>query len=185
MTVLKAGDNVGGVTVGAMEGLTGDNNGNFYLADRGADGAADPTNSDTCHVWRINANTSDVDLVGQITADPCRSSGLTFDRHGDLFITTAEGGGIIYRLTPNATSPTSPSATGSVFVTGVPGANRVAFDRHDNLCVSDGTANQGLGGKFRQTTSRSSAGAPLSRSRLNTVGVGSERDAVSTGAPAR
>ena len=34
-TFLKAGDRIDGVTVGAMEGLTGDNNGNFYVADRG------------------------------------------------------------------------------------------------------------------------------------------------------
>jgi sugar lactone lactonase YvrE len=190
MTVLKVGDVIDGVTVGAMEGLTGDNNGNFYMADRGAlDGGADPTNSDTCHVWRINANTGDVDLVGQITADPCRPSGLTFDRHGDLFITTAAGAvGIIYRLTPNATDPTSASATGSVFVTGVPGANGVAFDRHDNLYVSDGTENEG---RVWQVPANHVAGAPAAPPlfrvppRLNTVDVGSERDAVSQDGPAR
>jgi hypothetical protein len=112
MTVLKSGDLIDTVTVGAMEGLTGDDNGNFYVADRGP---SDTDNTDTCHVWRINTSTGNVDLVGQITADPCRPSGLTFDRRGDLFITTAESGGFIYRLTPNATSPTAPSATGSVF----------------------------------------------------------------------
>jgi hypothetical protein len=32
-TVLTAGQIVDGVTVGTMEGLTGDNDGNFYVAD--------------------------------------------------------------------------------------------------------------------------------------------------------
>jgi sugar lactone lactonase YvrE len=185
MTVLKVGDVIKGVTVGAMEGLTGDDNGNFYVADAGAS-ATDLT--DTCHVWRINSNTGDVDLVGQITADPCRPQGLTFDSHGDLFITTPDGGGFIYRLTPNATSPTSPSATGSVFATGVPGANGVAFDRHGNLYASDGTETQGRVWQVPANhIAGGSAGPALFRvpPRLNTVHVGSERDAVSPDGPAR
>ena len=137
-TYLKARDIIGGVTVGAMEGLTGDDNGNFYVADRGDD----TTNNDTCHVWRINYNTGMVDLVGQIEADPCRPSGLARDSKGDLFITTGEGGGIIYRLTPNATNPTFGGALGSVYATGVPGANGVAFLGTD-LFVTDGGQNMG------------------------------------------
>jgi sugar lactone lactonase YvrE len=138
-TFLKAGDIIGGVAVGAMEGLTGDDNGIFYVADRGP---SDTDNSDTCHVWRINYNTGIVDLVGQIEADPCRPSGLARDSNGDLFITTGEGGGIIYRLTPNATNPTSGGALGSVYATGVPGANGVAFLGID-LFVTDGGQNLG------------------------------------------
>lgn len=135
---------VGDVTVGNMEGLTGDNNGILYVADRGVnDGGSDPTNADTCHVWRINTNTGDVDLVGQIT-DTCRPSGLTFDANGDLFITSGvdsgtNDGGSIYQLTPNVANPTGASATGSEYATGVPGANGVAFDRNGNLLVTDGT----------------------------------------------
>jgi sugar lactone lactonase YvrE len=136
---LKAGDMIGVVAVGAMEGLTGDDNGNFYVADRGL---SDTDHTDTCHVWRINSNTGMVDLVGEIEADPCRPSGLTFDANGDLFITTAEDPGIIYRLTPNAISPTSGAALGSIYATGVPGANGVAFLGND-LFVTDGTANRG------------------------------------------
>ena len=83
-----------------------------------------------------------MDLVGQIEADPCRPSGLARDSNGDLFITTAEGGGIIYRLTPNATNPTSGGALGSVYATGVPGANGVAFLGTD-LFVTDGGQNMG------------------------------------------
>lgn len=81
-----------------------------------------------------------MDLVGQIEADPCRPSGLARGSNGDLFITTAEGGGIIYRLTPNATNPGG--ALGSVYATGVPGANGVAFLGTD-LFVTDGV--QALG----------------------------------------
>ena len=138
-TVLAAGDVVDGVPVGSMEGLTGDNDGNFYVADRGVN---DADHTDTCNVWRINSNTGSANHVGQIIDDPCRPSGLTFGLNGDLFITTGEAPGIIYRLTPDATNPTSPAATGSVYATGVPGANGLAFLGGD-LFVSDGTGNQG------------------------------------------
>jgi hypothetical protein len=149
-TFLKAGDIVGGVAVGAMEGLTGDDNGIFYVADRGP---SDTDNNDTCHVWRINYNTGIVDLVGQIEADPCRPSGLARDSNGDLFITTGEGGGIIYRLTPNATNPTSGGALGSVYATGVPGANGVAFLGTD-LFVTDGGQNLGRVWKIASCATR-------------------------------
>jgi sugar lactone lactonase YvrE len=45
----------------------------------------------------------------------------------------------IYRFTPNAGTP--PTAT--VFATGVPGTNGVAFDRDGNLWTGDGTTGQG------------------------------------------
>ena len=45
----------------------------------------------------------------------------------------------IHRLRPSASSP--PTAT--VFATGVPGANGVAFDRRGDLWVSDGGTGQG------------------------------------------
>jgi sugar lactone lactonase YvrE len=140
-THLIAGEVRDGVTVGVMEGLTGDSNGNFYVADRGA---SDTNHTDTCHVWRINANTGAVDLVGQITADPCRPSGLTFDDAGFLYITTAVGAdNVIYRLLPNAAAPTSLGATGTVVVSGVPGNNGLAFDKQGRLYISDGVTNQG------------------------------------------
>ena len=47
-----------------IEGLTGDNKGNFYVVDRGS----------PCKVWKINATTSAFTQVGQIIS-PCRPSG--------------------------------------------------------------------------------------------------------------
>ena len=143
-TLLRSGQTIGPpgplATAGTMEGLTGDNAGNFYVADRGLD---DGNHDDTCHVWRINPGASAVNLVGRITANPCRPSGIALGPDGQLYITTSEGGGIIYRLTPNATAPFSASANGSIYATGVPGANGVAFLGSD-LFVTDGTANRGI-----------------------------------------
>ena len=84
-TILTRGDSISvpgplgpTVTVGNMEGLTGPDSGILYVADRGVldGGMADPGNTDTCHVWRIDLSTRLVNLVGRITADPCRPSGL-------------------------------------------------------------------------------------------------------------
>jgi sugar lactone lactonase YvrE len=68
--------------------------------------------------------------VGNIPS-PCSPNGLAFNVAGDLFI---GGGNNVYRLTPDGQTP--PTAT--VFVTGVPGANGLAFDRRGVLWVSDG-----------------------------------------------
>jgi sugar lactone lactonase YvrE len=130
-TFLKAGDMIGGVTVGAMEGLTGDHKGKFHVADRGSGGV-------NCSVWQIDTNTSVVQRVGQI-ATSCSPSGLTFDANGDLFITSPNG---IYRLTPTVGLPPEAIAT-VASVTNVPGNNGVAFDKKGRLYISDGTQNQG------------------------------------------
>ena len=76
---------------------------------------------------------------------PCSPNGLAFDSAGDLFVadgsteTNGTTGDRIYRLTPNASAP--PTAT--LFVSGVPGANGIAFDRKGNLWAADGTTGQG------------------------------------------
>jgi sugar lactone lactonase YvrE len=123
-----------------IEGLTG-RDGFLYVTDRGVANA-------NCSVWKIDPNAAPdtAAQVGQITG-PCRPSGLTFDKHGDLFITTVVGAAaatnVIYKLTPNQANPTGPDATGVAVVTGVFGANGVAFDKRGWLYVSDGTTNQG------------------------------------------
>jgi sugar lactone lactonase YvrE len=168
-----------------IEGLTGDNKGFFYVVDRG-----DPVNSN-CSVWRIDSKAAPdtADLVGKITAGTCRPSGLTFDKHGDLFITAAVGNdpntNVIYKLTPNATNPTSGGALGQVVVKGVFGANGVAFDKFGKLYISDGVTNQGRVWRVNSFSATSPADCTTSNldceelfripPRLNAVGVGSER----------
>lgn len=120
----------------AIEGLTGDRNGNLYTAERGGD---------PCLVKRINVATKTVEVVGHIPA-PCSPSGIGFDKDGFLLIADAPD---IYKLNP-IPSGTSPGPAATLFVTGlVPGTNGLALDRHGNLWTGDGTA--GLGRVWKIT----------------------------------
>ena len=113
-----------------LEGLTADAKGNLYSPTRG--GAGD------CEVKRVPSSADGPTAgttVGVIPA-PCNPAGLAFDKRGDLFVADS---GRILRLRPSASSP--PVAT--VFASGVPGSNGVAFDEHGGLWVSDGTTGQG------------------------------------------
>jgi sugar lactone lactonase YvrE len=117
-----------------IEGLIGDRSGHLYVAARGG--------ASGCPVWRVDvaggANQTPT-TVGTVPA-PCGPAGLTFDASGRLFITGAGAAGdAIAVLTPNAAAP--PAAT--IFATGTPGANGLAFDRRGNLYASDGGTNQG------------------------------------------
>jgi len=120
----------------AIEGLTGDENGNLYTTERGGE---------PCLVKRLNVATKTVEVVGHIPA-PCSPSGIAFDKDGFLLIADAPD---IYKLNP------IPSAIGSepaatLFVNGlVPGTNGLAFDRHGNLWTGDGTS--GLGRVWKIT----------------------------------
>ncbi len=111
----------------AIEGLTGDDQGNLYTTGRGVD---------PCPVWRISLEHPARVPVGNVPA-PCAPSGITFGPDGDLFI--SNNNDTIYRLTPNAANP--PTAT--PYATGVPGTNGLAFDRDGNLWTGDGTTGQG------------------------------------------
>jgi sugar lactone lactonase YvrE len=110
----------------ATEGLTADAAGNLYTAGRG--GAV------PCPVWRI-ARDGTVAIVGNLPP-PCSPAGLAFDDAGTLFVTNTDK---IFSLVPDAAAP--PTAT--LFASGAPGANGVAFDRRGNLWVTDGTTGQG------------------------------------------
>ena len=117
-----------------IEGLTNDNFGNLYTPGR-TPGAGLP-----CPVWRVNIANPSLVLVGNIPAPSptgqCSPSGLAFNRAGRLFVTETDK---IYSFTPNAGAP--PLAT--VFASGVPGTNGLAFDRDGNLWTGDGTTGQG------------------------------------------
>jgi sugar lactone lactonase YvrE len=117
-----------------IEGLTGDDGGHLYVAARGG-GAG-------CPVYRVAADgpaNQTPAVVGSVPP-PCSPSGLTFGADGRLYITGAGAAGdAIALLTPNAATP--PAAT--IFATGTPGANGLAFDRDGNLYASDGGTNQG------------------------------------------
>jgi sugar lactone lactonase YvrE len=118
-----------------VEGLAGDRAGNLYTAGR---------QGNPCPVWRIPSGGGAAVVVGTIPP-PCSPNGLAFDAAGDLFVadgsteTNGTTGDRIYRLTPSAATP--PTAT--LFVSGVPGANGIAFDRKGNLWAADGTTDQG------------------------------------------
>jgi sugar lactone lactonase YvrE len=118
----------------SIEGLTGDNHGNLFVAGR------NPGVGNPCPVWRINIASPSLVLVGNIPAragtQQCSPSGLTFDRLGNLYVTETDQ---IYKLFPNSTTP----PTGVVFASGITGTNGVAFDRNGNLWTGDGTAGNG------------------------------------------
>jgi sugar lactone lactonase YvrE len=118
-----------------IEGLAADRAGNLYTAGR---------QGNPCPVWRVPSGGGTEVVVGTLPP-PCSPNGLAFDAAGDLFVadgsteTNGTTGDKIYRLTPNASTP--PTAT--LFASGVPGANGIAFDRKGNLWATDGTTGQG------------------------------------------
>jgi sugar lactone lactonase YvrE len=118
----------------AIEGLTGDADGNLYIAQRGG--------TSGCPILRLHPPSSLTTLVGTVPA-PCSPSGLTFDAAGRLYVTgvtTTTTGDTIDVLTPNAASP--PTAT--VYATHVAQANGIAFDARGALWATDGSASQGI-----------------------------------------
>jgi sugar lactone lactonase YvrE len=121
-----------------IEGLTNDDQGFLYTPGR-ALAATDP-----CPIYRTSIDSPALTIVGFIPASTptCSPSGLAFGRDGMLYVTQNDGR--IYRLTPSATG-TPPTA--SVFATGVPGNNGLAFDSNGNLWTGDGTT--GLGRVWR------------------------------------
>ena len=116
------------------EGLTNDNDGNLYQPGR-ATVAGTP-----CPVWKIPLASPTIAVVGFVPAPSatgtCSPSGLAFGPDGQLYVTETDR---IYRFTPNATTP----PTGTLFASGVPGTNGLAFDRHGALWTGDGTTGQG------------------------------------------
>jgi sugar lactone lactonase YvrE len=115
------------------EGLTNDRRGNLYTPGR-TPGAGQP-----CPVWRVNIASPSLVLVGNIPPQSdrqCSPSGLAFDRGGKLYVTETDR---IYSFIPNQSAP--PTAT--LFASGVPGTNGLAFDDDGNLWTGDGTTGVG------------------------------------------
>ena len=115
-----------------LEGLTADDRGFLYSADRG--GALG------CTVKRIPAAGGPAVDVGHV-APPCLPNGLAFDSAGKLYISgVGAAADEIWVVTPAATTPVPEAVR---FAGGVPGANGVAFDDAGNLWATDGTTGQG------------------------------------------
>jgi sugar lactone lactonase YvrE len=117
-----------------IEGLTGDDRGNVYVAERGA------TTGDPCPVWRIATATKAVTQVGFLPG-PCSPSGLAFGRDGRLYVT---GGNAPANDTILVLRPGTAATAATVFATGVPSANGLAFDRRGTLWASDGGNAEGI-----------------------------------------
>jgi sugar lactone lactonase YvrE len=118
----------------AIEGLTNDNDGNLYTPGRRS--AGDPL---PCPVWRVAIDNPALTVVGSIppgAAGFCSPSGLAFDRAGSLYVTETDR---IYKFRPSASAP----PLGTLFASGVPGTNGLAFDEDGNLWTGDGTTGQG------------------------------------------
>jgi sugar lactone lactonase YvrE len=116
----------------AIEGLTNDNGRNMYAPGRAAAGQP-------CPVYKVNLDHPQLTIVGNIPAPAtgaCSPSGLAFGPDGMLYVTQTD---TIYRFLPSDTSP--PMAT--VFATGVPGTNGLAFDWNGFLWTGDGTTGAG------------------------------------------
>jgi sugar lactone lactonase YvrE len=112
-----------------IEGLTADRRGNLYTAGRAAAAGA------ACEVFKLPAGGGDAKTVGTIPS-PCGPAGLAFGPDGRLYI---GDGDRVVALRPDEDAP----PVAEVYVSGVPGANGLAWDRRGALWVSDGVTAQG------------------------------------------
>ena len=130
-----------------IEGLTGDNNENLYTAGSGAP---------PCPIWQVNLRSPSLMVVGNVPAaltTACTFRGVARDAAGNLYVAD-QTVGRIYSVAPNAAAP--PDAT--VFASGVPGTNGLAFDRDGNLWTGDGST--GLGRIWKITGAGANCAPP-------------------------
>ncbi|HTM09018.1 MAG TPA: hypothetical protein VL754_11565 [Verrucomicrobiae bacterium] len=142
----------------AIEGLTGDANGNLYTTGRQLD------STKKCPVWKfslsgLNATRTTIGFIPNGAAPAaCNPSGITFDAVGNLYIadnaTISGVQGFIWKVTPDPTGCASDDSTvcttlavsstpSTPYARAVPGANGLAFDRSGNVWTGDGVTGQG------------------------------------------
>jgi sugar lactone lactonase YvrE len=127
-----------------VEGLTGDATGNLYTAGR------QTTNNLPCPVYRVNlASPVEPPPTVGLIPDPdgtgaslCNPAGIAFNDAGDLFVADSGVAARIYFFPAGTLSGTTPPIA-TIFATGVPGTNGLAFDRDGNLWTGDGTTGRG------------------------------------------
>jgi sugar lactone lactonase YvrE len=148
----------------AIEGLTMDATGNFYTTGR------QPDTNKKCPVWRIKSTNGSRVTVGFIQNPPCNPSGITFDSIGNLYISDAASGGIVWQVSPDPIGCASDDSSnpacsaipnGTHYATGVPGTNGLAFDRGGNLWTADGTTGQGRVWKITGSGANCSSSPPV------------------------
>jgi hypothetical protein len=127
-----------------IEGMTGDNRGNLYMAGR-----VNSSGGGMCPVWRVNIENPSLVVVGFLPpslihgVQACLPRGLAFDHAGKLYVTERNK---IYSFFPDAEHP----PVAELFISGEPAtgpaavaADGVAFDRDGNLWAADGTSGDG------------------------------------------
>lgn len=115
-----------------VESIAADRDGRLYVCDRVTGNVlrVDPKNPKPIVVGRVEAR----EMEGKkVRAD---TSGLVFNRQGDLFITSGPFKEVV-RIKGSDLNPEKPGVA-QTFATGTEGANGIAFDRQGNLYVSGG-----------------------------------------------
>lgn len=153
-----------------IEGLAGDAGGHLYTTGR------TPGNGVPCPVWRIALASVTPVVVGFVpppsATAQCSPSGIAFGADGRLFISEGDK---VYTVRPDAVTP----ALASVYATGVPGTNGLAFDAGGNLWTGDGTT--GLGRVWKIARNGAVTEVLRIQPMANTVGVGRDARTLPTG----